>query len=315
MCHTVSLGTTPGKDALRGVPTFGKGKGKTAEKGKGKEKGDTGSSTVEEDPAMQGVDSIAKVASQTATIMSLLKVQESLNPASKTGRVWLGEGLGSIPKRVHEWMLKWEVMDMNDFRPRAAGDRSISESDTEKLIVLPGFEVSQPRKKPVDDFFTWIQCFARYTAAMAKEYPECTPGFMSHLLTVMKAYCEAKQPAWQEYDVAFREKMAATGKKDWTGMDVSLYHELCSSRPRQVGTPEEARLGLKRMRPALGGPKVCWLYRDGECTLNNCKFTHRCEWCMGNHPIRACSSRSGGDHPKPLPRLPGSYSGGQWGRQ
>ena len=83
-----------------------KGKGETAEKGKGKEKGDTGSSKVEEDLAMQGVDSMAKVASQTATIMLLLK--DSLNPASKTGRVWLGEGLGSIPKRVHDRVLKWK---------------------------------------------------------------------------------------------------------------------------------------------------------------------------------------------------------------
>ena len=315
VCHTVSVGTTPGKEALKGVPTFGKGKGKTTEEGKGKEKGGAGSSKAEEYPAAQGIDSMAKVAGQTATIMSLLKVQESLNPASKTGRVWLGDGLGSIPKRVHERMLKWEVMDMNDFRPRSAGDCSISESDTEKLIVLPGFEVSQPRKKPVEDIFTWIQCFSRYTAAMAKEYPGCTPGFMSHLLTVMKAYCEAKQLAWQEYDVAFREKMAATGKKDWTGMDVSLYHELCSSRPKQTGTPEEVRPGQKRKRPAAGGPKVCWLYNDGECTIKNCKFAHRCEWCMGNHPRRACSSRSGGDFPRPLPRLPGSYSGVQWGRQ
>ena len=69
------------------MPTFGKGKGKTAENGKGKQKGDAGSSKAEEYPAVQGVDSMAKVAGQTATIMSLLKVQESLNPASKTGRV------------------------------------------------------------------------------------------------------------------------------------------------------------------------------------------------------------------------------------
>lgn len=200
---------------LRGVPTFGKGKGRTA--GKGKEKDDAGSSKVDEDLAVQGVDSMAKVAGQTATIMSLLKVQESLNLAAKTGRVWQGDRLGSIPKCVHERMVKWEVMDMNDFRSRSAGDRYVLESDTEKLIVLPGFEVSQPRKKPVEDIFTWIQCFSRYTAAMAKEYPECTPGFMSHLLTVMKAYCEAKQPAWQEYDLAFREKMAATGRKTGQG--------------------------------------------------------------------------------------------------
>ena len=197
------------------------------ENGKGKENGDAGSSKAEEYPVVQGVDPMAKVASQTATIMSLLKVQESLNPALKTGRVWLGDGLGSILKHVHECMMKWEVMDMNDFRPRSAGDCSISESDTEKLIVLPGFEVSHPRKKPVDDIFTWIQCFSRHTAAMAREYPGCTPGSMSHLLTVMKAYGEAKQPAWQEYDVAFREKMAAMGKR-------RLDRDGCVPLPRAV---------------------------------------------------------------------------------
>lgn len=143
-------------------------------KGKEKEKADAGGSGVELDPTGPRADSVPKVASQTATIMSLLKVQESLNPISKPGRVWLGDGLGSIPKRVHERMLKWEVMDMNDFCPRSAGDRCFAESDTEKLIVLPGFEVSQPRKKPVEDTFSWIQCFARYSAAMAKEYPKCT---------------------------------------------------------------------------------------------------------------------------------------------
>ena len=69
----------------------------------------------------------------------------------------------------------------------------------------------------VEDIFTWIQCFSRYTAAMAKEYPGCTPGFMSHLLTVMKAYCEAKQPEWQEYDVAFREKWPRWARKTGQG--------------------------------------------------------------------------------------------------
>ena len=73
------------------MPTFGKGKGKTVKNGKGKEKGDAGSSKAEEYPAVQGVDAMAKVAGQTVTIMSLLKVQESLKPALKTGRVWLGD--------------------------------------------------------------------------------------------------------------------------------------------------------------------------------------------------------------------------------
>ena len=96
--------------------------------------------------------------------------------------------------------------------------------------------------------------------------------------------------------MAFREKMAATGEKDWTGMDVSLYHELCSSRTKQLRILEEARLGQKRKRPAPVHvcPKVCWLYNDSECNLKNCKFAHRCEWCRGNNPKRVCNSRPGG---------------------
>lgn len=69
-------------------------------------------------------------------------------------------------------MLKWEVMDMNDFRLRAARDRFVAESDTKKLIVLPG---SQPKRKQ------WMISLLGFMAAMAKKYPECTSGFMSHL--------------------------------------------------------------------------------------------------------------------------------------
>ena len=85
-------------------------------------------------------------------------------------------------------------------------DRLPAESETEKLVVLPGFEVSQTRKKPESNIILWVQCFARYTAAMAQHFPECTPGIMSHMLTVMKAFREVEDPAWRLYDEAYREK-------------------------------------------------------------------------------------------------------------
>ena len=51
------------------------------------------------------------------------------------------------------------------------------------------------------------------TAAMATKFPDCTPGLMSHLLTVLRAYSDVEDPAWRLYDIAYREKMAATGQK------------------------------------------------------------------------------------------------------
>ena len=96
---TVSLGKMPGEEALKGTPLFSKGKEADA--------------TEIREPMS------TRVAPQTNTLMSLINAHESLNVASKGSRIWLGERLGSIPKRVHERMLHWEFMDMADFRPRS----------------------------------------------------------------------------------------------------------------------------------------------------------------------------------------------------
>jgi hypothetical protein len=37
----------------------------------------------------------------------------------------------------------------------------------------------------------------------------------------------------REYDEAYREKMASTGNKSWSGRDVTLYQELCGSEQKQ----------------------------------------------------------------------------------
>ena len=270
---TVSLGKFPGSDALESVPLF--------------------PTLKEADPNEPRDPADTRVVQQTNTLMSLINAHESLNVASKTSIVWLGEGLGSIPKRVHERMLRWEFMDMADLRPRSSAEPALAETDTEKLVILPGFEVSQLWKKPVNNFITWVQCFCHYTTAMLKHYPDCTAGFLSHLLIVLKAFSEVEYPAWQEYDEAYREKMASTGNKTWTGMDVALYQGLCGSR-QKLRTPQTERKeppkGAGVKHPASGRGNVCR------------KFPHVCKLCRGNHPKRFCSRRGDADMAKSVGR-------------
>ena len=65
-------------------------------------------------------------------------------------------------------------------------------------MVLPGFEAAQAKQKPVTDIITWMQSFGRYMAAMTG-FPECSSGFISHMLTVLRAYY-VEEPAWRLYD-------------------------------------------------------------------------------------------------------------------
>ena len=129
-------------------------------------------------------------------------------------RVWPGDGLGSLPKRIHDRMVKWELMDMQDFCHRITL-QVYHERDTQTLVALPGFELMQPCKKAIDNIFTWVQCYSRCTTVMAQHYLECPPGFMSHMLTVLKAYNKAEFPSWREYDHTFRDKMPSTRDRDW----------------------------------------------------------------------------------------------------
>ena len=292
---SVSLGVVPSGSALQGLPTFLSG-----ERGSGTVRMDEVEDSGNESPAI-------RAARQTTTLMSLLGTQATWSAPPKMAKVWLGEGLGSVPKQTHERMIRWEFMDLAEFRPRTVWDKINPEANTEKLVILPRFEVAQTRKRPVTSIITWVQCFSRYTAAMAKQFPECTPGFMSHLLTVLKAYGEVEEPAWRLYDEAFREKMASTGTKTWSGMDVSLYQELCGGQPRKramgpqadgrgAATGSNAKRSLDSRKPV-----VCWQYNDGVCSYGSrCKFPHVCEVCQGNHARSQCQNAgTGGKRPRP----------------
>ena len=272
---SVSLGTLPGGSVLAGLPQSDGGGGSSRE---------------------EGERSTAQLATQASSLMALLTSRAALDTPSKSSKIWLGEGLGSIPKRTYDRMMKWEFIDMGELRLRTAVEKTMLEPDTQRVVVLPGFEVAQAKQKPITDIITWVHCYSRYTAAMATKFPDSTPGLMSHLLTVLRAYSEVEDPAWRLYDIAYREKMAAMGQTIWSGMDVQIYQEVCEGRPRRRAIPQgEARgatgaTSTRRLTDARR-PAVCWQFNEGGCTFGRaCKFPHVCENCQGSHPKFRCPS-------------------------
>ena len=76
-------------------------------------------------------------------------------------------------------------------------------------------------------------------AAMATKFPDCTPGLMSHRLTVLRAYSEVEDPAWQLNDIAYRKKMAAMGQKMWSGMEYRYTRKSVEADPEGDQSPRE----------------------------------------------------------------------------
>jgi len=108
--------------------------------------------------------------------------------------VYLGEGLGTISKKLHERMRRWEFVDLEELKPKYGGEVPLAVEEPEKLVVLLGFGLAQSKRKPVLPILTWWQCFGRYLTAMSRSFPESTPCMVSHMLVVAKAYLEVKEP-------------------------------------------------------------------------------------------------------------------------
>jgi len=111
------------------------------------------------------------------------------------------------------------------------------------------------------------------------------------MLVVVKAYLEVEEPGWQLYDEAFWEKMAATGTRQWKGVDVQIYQETCGSllkRGLKFGGEYGRVKGMKRQLKD-DGQEVCWLFNEGSCRFGeSCEFAHRCSWCRSTHNDVLC---------------------------
>ena len=189
------------------------------------------------------------VIGRVASLLLLLSSQEAGLPA-RSSWVWLGEGLGAVSKKVYDWVLRWEYIDLQDFKPRAGAEKGMTGRECEKLVVLPGLEVAQSRRKPILSILTWVQCYCKYVAAVSQKFPEAVAGMVGHLLVVVKVYLEMEVPGWRLYDKAVREKMAATGEILWKGVDVQVFQGTCGGllrRSVKSGGESVKGRGLKRV--------------------------------------------------------------------
>ena len=152
------------------------------------------------------------VLASTGSVMSLLLPHaEGAANSSKQSRIWIEDGLPAIPKRLHDRMINWEFVDLVELNPAGVLESLHPEPDPQHYIILPGLEVARARKKPIEEIGRWIQCFAIYMAVMARKYPEAIPEMLAYMLSIVRAQQEYEEPAWSQYDEAFREKAASIG--------------------------------------------------------------------------------------------------------
>ena len=61
-------------------------------------------------------------------------------------------------------------------------------------------------------------------AAVHKQDPAAVKELLAYMFTIIQAAQEFEDPAWRNYDEAFREKAATTGNCKWSAIDTLIYN-------------------------------------------------------------------------------------------
>ena len=127
--------------------------------------------------------------------------------------VYVGEGLPPIPRSLVDKIVAWKFVEMSEMLPEYW---ALAKEDND-----PKKEKSKRPK--VTDFHTWLQCFAMYAGVLGKHHPSAIPELMAYMVTISQAFQDFDGLAWVSYDAAYRRWAAASGNRNWSSVNPSVY--------------------------------------------------------------------------------------------
>ena len=249
-----------------------------------------------------------------ASLLQDLSPMEGTSSSSSTkgGGVYVGDSLPPIPPRIAAKVCRWEFVEMYELLPEFWVQK---EEETNAKAASRA-----KAKRRIQDINVWLQCFSLYVSVLAIQSPQYVPELMAYMVSILRASQEYEGSAWTTYDAAYRRQAAATGNKQWSKVNPSLYMvcftgkarkatrcDLCLSAAHKTEdchlTSDDDPDLVKRVRAVesavvafSGRPQgvriqpmeICRLFNERRCKFKNCKYRHVCHLCASNHPAIEC---------------------------
>lgn len=164
----------------------------------------------------------------------------------------------------------------------------------------------------------WVQSFRINMAIQSKSQPHHVADLLGYQTLILQAYQEFRVDFWLRYDRTFRQKAVTLKDAKWAAIDTTLWCLAFSGWGQPSSSPDHVQdKGSSRYyNPSPRTPRqppVCYSWYKGNCNFRNCKFPHKCSYCIMDsgitdafHNASNCPLQPG-LHPLPLPqhkRLP-----------
>ena len=169
--------------------------------------------------------------SSSGRIASLLQDLSPLEGTSsrsstKGDGIYVGDSLPSIPPRIAAKVCRWEFVEMYELLPEFWVQK---EEETNAKAASRA-----KAKRRIQDVNVWLQCFGFYVSVLAIQSPQYVPELMAYMVSILRASQEYEGSAWTTYDAAYHRQAAATGNKQWSKVNPSLYTVCFTGKARKA---------------------------------------------------------------------------------
>ena len=223
--------------------------------------------------------------------------------------VAIGEGLPPIPGKLVKKIESGLYVELGELLP----DYLSATNAMGNIADAP--KVSKPVTRPTLSIIEWVQSFGIYTAVLSKSQPHRVADLLGYQTLILQAHQEFQGDFWLRYDRTFRQKAATVKNIKWATMYTTLWSLAFSGRGRSgsfnernrdQGSPKYGNTSTQSPRQ----PPVCFKWNRDVCTFCNCKFLHKCSYCVidpgavdASHKANNCPFWPHPDyHPLPLPQ-------------
>lgn len=144
--------------------------------------------------------------------------------------------------------------------------------------------------KEINNIREWTDAFLIFMSIYLKKHQNKVFELLQYMSTIREAESRCQNLAWRDYDAEFRTRQALK-QEPWNKIYTDLWLKLMTNTSSVETQIPQTKLstGLSghynQSRPARG---ICFDFNKGRCYFKNCRFSHICLACKGEHAEKQC---------------------------
>ena len=156
-------------------------------------------------------------------------------------------------------------------------------------LALKAEKTEQPA-----NIFQWFRLFATYASVRMQRFPTEGQALLTYAVRIMDMQRSYGGFVWRSYDERFRQLKAVMPSLAWHKINWDICMEVINStNPLLKAMPSQQKQANNQPFRSGSVPKgYCFRYNKGFCSNMQCRYSHKCGKCEGNHPLQKCPQKA-----------------------